>query len=69
MALAHDKIQDCSNAADEVLSKTKGWLLSVRPRENRCIVTVIVPHGEERPEKIVVRVEYADTDTNQENGQ
>lgn len=64
-----DKIQDCSNAADQVLSKTKGRLLSVRPRDNRCIVTVIVQHGEQRPEKVVVRVDYIDTDSNQENGQ
>lgn len=64
-----DKAQDCSNAVDQVLSRTKGRLLSVKPRENRCIVTVIVPHGEQRPEKIVVRVDYADTDSNQENGQ
>ncbi|ENN88115.1 hypothetical protein RHSP_39017 [Rhizobium freirei PRF 81] len=63
------KIQDCSNAADQVLSKTKGRLLSVRPRDNRCIVTVIVRHGEQRPEKVVVRVDYIDADPNQENGQ
>lgn len=64
-----DKIPDCSNAADQVLSKTKGRLLSVKPRENRCIVTVIVPHGEQRPEKVVVRVDFTDSDNNQENGQ
>ena len=43
--------------------------LSVKPRENRCIVTVVVQNGGERPEKIVVRVDYADTDSNQDNGQ
>ncbi|MFS8049773.1 hypothetical protein [Rhizobium sp. BR 314] len=64
-----DKVRDCSNAADEVLSKTKGRLLSVKPRENRCIVTVIVPHGEQRPEKVVVRVDYIDADNNTENSQ
>ncbi|MGV1761027.1 hypothetical protein ACQZ6F_01165 [Rhizobium sp. A22-96] len=64
-----DKIQDCSNAADQVLSKTKGRLLSVKPRENRCIVTVIVPHSGNRPEKIVVPVDFTDTDSNQDNGQ
>ncbi|WP_162943980.1 MULTISPECIES: hypothetical protein [unclassified Rhizobium] len=63
------KIQDCSNAVDEVLSKTKGHLLSVKPSDNRCIVTVIVPHGEQRPEKVVVRVDYTGTDDGQENGQ
>ncbi len=63
------KIQDCSNAVDEVLTKTKGRLLSVRPRENRCIVTVIVPHGEQRPEKVVVRVDFNDKDNSQNNGQ
>lgn len=66
---AGDRVQDCSNAAEQVLSKTKGRLLSVKPRENRCIVTVIVPHGGERPEKVVVRVDYADGDSNQDNGQ
>jgi len=66
---AGDKIRDCSNAADEVLSKTKGRLLSVRPGENRCIVTVIVPHGEQRPEKVVVPVDYIDNDSSIENGQ
>ena len=65
----NDKIHDCSNAADRVLSKTNGRLLSVKPRENRCIVTVVVQNGGERPEKIVVRVDYADTDSNQDNGQ
>lgn len=66
---AGDKIRDCSNAADEVLSKTKGRLLSVRPGENSCIVTVIVPHGEQRPEKVVVPVDYIDNDSSIENGQ
>ena len=61
-------IQDCSDAADEVLSKTKGRLLSVKFGDNRCIVTVIVPHGEQRPEKVVVRVDYTDTDGGEENG-
>jgi hypothetical protein len=64
-----DRIQDCSDAADQVLSRTKGRLLSVKPRENRCIVTVIVEHGEQRPEKVVVRVDLADTNSNQVNGQ
>lgn len=63
------RIQDCSNAVDQVLSKTKGRLLSVKPRENRCIVTVIIPHGEQRPEKVVVRVDYTDADNSQEIGQ
>ncbi len=63
------KIQDCSSAVDEVLTKTKGRLLSVKPRENRCIVTVIVPHGEQRPEKVVVRVDFNDNDNSQNNGQ
>ncbi|MFT3999293.1 MAG: hypothetical protein QM684_03585 [Rhizobium sp.] len=62
-------IQDCSNAVDQVLSKTKGRLLSVKPREKRCIVTVIVQHGEQRPEKVVVRVDYTDANNNQENDQ
>jgi len=63
------KIQDCSSAVDQVLSTTKGRLLSVKPREDRCIVTVIVSHGEQRPEKVVVRVDYSKTDNGQENGQ
>lgn len=62
-------IQDCSNAAEQVLSKTKGRLLSVKPRENRCIVTVIVPHDKQRPEKVVVRVDYTNADNSQENGE
>ena len=62
-------VQDCSSAVDQVLSTTKGRLLSVKPRENRCIVTVIVPHGEQRPEKVVVRVDYSNADNSQENGQ
>ncbi|MBN8952930.1 MULTISPECIES: hypothetical protein [unclassified Rhizobium] len=64
-----DKVQDCASAVDQVLSTTKGRLLSVKPRENRCIVTVIVPHGEQRPEKVVVRVDYNNADSGQENGQ
>jgi hypothetical protein len=62
------KVQDCSSAVDQVLSATRGRLLSVKPRENRCIVTVIVPHGEQRPEKVVVRVDYSNADSGQENG-
>lgn len=64
-----DQIRDCANAADRVVSETHGRLLSVKPRENRCIVTVIVQHGEERPQKVVVRVDFTDTDSNQDNGQ
>lgn len=61
------RIQDCSGAVDQVLWKTKGRLLSVKPREKRCIVTVIIQHGDQRPEKVVVRVDY--TDNGQGNDQ
>ncbi|GAC1045868.1 hypothetical protein thsrh120_58730 [Rhizobium sp. No.120] len=47
------------------LVQDMGRLLSVKPRASCCIVTVIVPNGEQRPEKIVVRVDYNDA----ENGQ
>lgn len=55
-----ERISDCSDIVERVLSKTKGRLLSMRPHEDRCTVTVLVPRDGARPEKIVVREQYSD---------
>ena len=60
--LVAERVHDCSDVAERVLLKTKGRLLSIRPHDDRCTVTVLVPRDGERPEKIVVRVQYADGD-------
>jgi len=60
--LVAEWVHDCSDVAERVLLKTKGRLLSIRPHDDRCTLTVLVPRDGERPEKIVVRVQYADGD-------
>ena len=54
--------RDCSEIVDRVLLKTKGRLLSIRPHDDRCTVTVLVPREGDRPEKAVFRVEYNNLD-------
>ncbi len=58
--LVAERVRDCGDVVDRVLLKTKGRLLSIRMHDDRCTVTVLVPHNGDRPEKIVVRVKYAD---------
>ncbi|MDE1995240.1 MAG: hypothetical protein KGI75_22240 [Rhizobiaceae bacterium] len=60
------KIIDCSAAVDEVLSKTQGRLLSVRPHADRCTVTILVSRQGERPQKIIFRMAHdEDSSTDQ----
>ncbi|WP_337266401.1 hypothetical protein [Oryzifoliimicrobium ureilyticus] len=47
---------DCSDAADKVVEKTGGQLLSVQPSGDSCIITVIVQGQGQRPRKITVKV-------------
>jgi hypothetical protein len=57
LTLISDRILDCSDIAQQVVDKSGGRLLSVRPHENRCTVTVLVHEDGKRPEKIVVKVD------------
>lgn len=59
--------RDCSEIVDRVLEKTKGRLLSIRPHDDQCTVTVLVPREGERPEKAVFRVEYKDLDADKKD--
>lgn len=65
LTLVADRVSDCSDIVDQVISRTKGRLLSIRPHDDRCTVTVLVPRDGDRPQKIVVRVQYADDDLGQ----
>nr|WP_200991947.1 hypothetical protein [Rhizobium rhizogenes]QCL10579.1 hypothetical protein pC6.5d_686 [Rhizobium rhizogenes] len=65
LTLVAERASDCSDVVERVLLKTKGRLLSIRPHDDRCTVTVLVPRDGGRPEKIVVRVQYADGDLHQ----
>jgi hypothetical protein len=57
--LIAEQIVDCNVVAEDVLSKTGGRLLSLRPHPDRCTITVLVPKSGERPHKVVVRVSKA----------
>ncbi len=47
---------DCSEAADQVVEKTGGQLLSVQPSGDSCIVTVLVQGNGQRPRKVTMKV-------------
>ncbi|KQV63838.1 hypothetical protein [Rhizobium sp. Root1220] len=47
---------DCSEAAQEVVEKTGGQLLSVQPIGDNCIITVLVQGNGQRPRKLTVKV-------------
>ena len=57
--LISEQTVDCNVAVEDVLSKTGGRLLSLRPHRDRCTITVLVPKSGERPHKVVVRVSKA----------
>jgi hypothetical protein len=69
LTLISDRILDCSDIAQQVVDKSGGRLLSVRPHDNRCTVTVLVHEDGKRPQKIVVRVdsETASTDVSDQD--
>ncbi|MDE1997151.1 MAG: hypothetical protein KGI75_31920 [Rhizobiaceae bacterium] len=62
LTLISDVRRDCSEVVDMVLSKTNGRLLSVKPYDDGCTVTVLVSRDGERPEKVVVRTTYEDVE-------
>ncbi|WP_283194963.1 hypothetical protein [Rhizobium sp. AN80A] len=47
---------DCSEAAQQVVDKTGGQLLSVQPSGDSCIITVLVQGNGQRPRKVTVKV-------------
>lgn len=48
---------DCSAAAAEVVSETRGELLSAQPTaDGQCVVTVLVQGNGGRPKKVTMRV-------------
>ncbi|TAU73099.1 hypothetical protein ELI02_27790 (plasmid) [Rhizobium leguminosarum] len=56
LAEAQAQVVDCSDAADEILMKTEGRLLSIRPHPDRCTVVVLITREGERPQKKIFRV-------------
>lgn len=59
-ALAGERVVDCSDVVERVLKKSGGSLLSVRPKDNKCTVTVLVHEDGKRPYKLVVRMDSTD---------
>ncbi|MDK4703272.1 MULTISPECIES: hypothetical protein [unclassified Rhizobium] len=47
---------DCSEAAEEVVAKTGGQLLSAQPSGDSCIITVLVQGNGQRPRKVTMKV-------------
>lgn len=47
---------DCSDAAEQVVEKTGGQLLSVQPSGDSCVVTVLVQADGKRPRKVTMKV-------------
>jgi hypothetical protein len=48
---------DCRAAAQQVVRETGGQLLSARPSNGSCVITVLIPgKGNDRPRKVTVRV-------------
>jgi hypothetical protein len=47
---------DCSDAAEQVVEKTGGQLLSVQPSGDSCNITVLVQGNGQRPRKVTVKV-------------
>jgi hypothetical protein len=62
LTLVSDQVVDCSDIVEQVLAKSGGRLLSVRPQKDRCTVVMLVHEDGKRPHKVVVRVDYPDTD-------
>ncbi|ACS60251.1 hypothetical protein Rleg_5424 (plasmid) [Rhizobium leguminosarum bv. trifolii WSM1325] len=56
LAEARAQVVDCSDAVDEILMKTQGRLLSIRPHADRCTVVVLITREGERPQKKIFRV-------------
>lgn len=47
---------DCSEAADQVVEKTGGQLLSAQPSGDSCIITVLIQGNGQRPRKVTMKV-------------
>ncbi|MBY5370943.1 hypothetical protein HFO93_29475 [Rhizobium leguminosarum] len=56
LAEAQAQVVDCTDAADQILMKTEGRLLSIRPNADRCTVIVLITREGERPQKKIFRV-------------
>jgi hypothetical protein len=56
LTFAADRMIDCSDVVERVLEKSGGRLLSVRPHDDKCTVTVLVHEDGKRPYKLVVRM-------------
>lgn len=61
--LAQAKIIDCGEAAEEILAKNEGRLLSIRPHDERCTIVVLVTKDGERPRKVIFRVPQTPPET------
>jgi hypothetical protein len=60
LTFASDRVLDCSDVVERVLEKSGGRLLSVRPHDDTCTVTVLVHEDGKRPYKLVVRMDSKD---------
>lgn len=54
---AEDRLADCTEVVEKVLSKTTGRLLSFRPGKKKCTVVILMQNAGERPEKIVLQID------------
>lgn len=64
--LAADRLADCTEVVDKVLSKTGGRLLSFRPGKKKCTVVILMQKAGERPEKVVLQIDRKLTADNAE---
>jgi hypothetical protein len=60
LTFASDRVVDCSDVVERVLEKSGGRLLSVRPHDDICTVTVLVHEDGKRPYKLVVKMDSKD---------
>ncbi|WFU12025.1 hypothetical protein QA646_18945 (plasmid) [Rhizobium sp. CB3090] len=56
-APAMDRLADCTDVVEHVLSTTRGRLLSFRQGDEKCTVIILLRKDGERPEKIVLHVD------------
>jgi hypothetical protein len=52
-----NRLADCTEVVEHVLSKTSGRLLSFRQGAEKCTVIILLQKDGERPEKIVLHID------------
>ncbi|WP_285168804.1 hypothetical protein [Rhizobium sp. CNPSo 3464] len=54
---APNRLNDCTDVVEDVLSKTRGRLLSFRQGDEKCTVIILLQKDGERPEKIILHID------------